>query len=145
MYGKPVIAAQIAEQMRLGQTYNFTGSSYMGSYVQVAVNFQNATWNGTWSSSSTYNNQTNQWAVAQNGFTAAGAISGSTLASNSVTGTGAAGIGFVTGGKVDATLVGVINGIDASAAAVIGKSVVTVQQAVGTTTVGDIFSAQTNG
>lgn len=144
-YGKPVSATQIAEQMRLGQTYNFNGGSYMGSQVAIAVNFQNATWNGSWSSSYDYNSYNNQtgYAKLQNGFTAAGGITGSTLASNSVTGVGPAGVGFVTGGKVDATLVGVIKGTDASAAAVIGKTVVTVQQAIGTKTVGDIFVATT--
>ncbi|MDI1299394.1 hypothetical protein [Methylotenera sp.] len=144
-YGKPVSATQIAEQVRLGQTYNFSGGSFMGSRVAIAVNFQNATWNGTWSSSNDYSHYNNEtgYAKAQNGFAAAGNISGSTLASNSVTGAGVAGVGFVTGGKVDATLVGVIKGTDASAAAIIGKTVVTVQQAIGTKTVGDIFSATT--
>lgn len=148
LFGKPVAATQIAEQLRLGQTYNFYGYSFNGSNVQIAVNFQNATWNGAWGAS--YNDMGPRMmmegpSVSQTyhtGFTAAGGISGSTLASKSVTGAGPAGVGFVTGGKVDATLVGVINGTDASAAAVIGKSVVTVQQAVGTTTVGDVFSAQ---
>lgn len=147
-FGKPIAAAQIAEQLRLGQTYNFYGRSYMGSDVQIAVNFQNATWNGTWSQSyinDSYNSVTGQKAIAQNGFTAAGGISGSALASNSVTGVGATGVGFVTGGTVDATLVGMISGTDASAAGVIGRSIVTVQQAVGTATVADIFQAQANG
>jgi hypothetical protein len=145
LFGKPVAATQIAEQLRLGQTYNFSGGSQMGSYVQIAVNFQNASWNGTWSAS---NNGPRMLMIEpgvsqdfQNGFTASGGISGSTLASKSVTGMGTAGLGFVTAGKVDATLVGVIRGTDASAAAVIGKTVITVQQAVGTKTMGDVFSA----
>lgn len=146
LFGKPVAATQIAEQLRLGQTYNFNGYSNNRSNVQIAVNFQNATWNGTWGASNDYMGRMidgpGMSQTYHNGFNAAGGISGSTLASKSVTGAGVAGVGFVTGGKVDATLVGVINGIDASAAAVIGKSVVTVQQAVGTTIVGDVFSAQ---
>lgn len=145
LFGKPVSATQIAEQLRLGQTYNFSGGSSLGSSVQIAVNFQNATWNGTWSPVG--DRKAIQMLAPMpnsnlhNGFSAAGGISGSTLTSSSVTGAGSVGAGFVTGGKVDATLVGAINGLDASAAAVIGKTVVNVQQTVGTATIGDTFSA----
>jgi hypothetical protein len=145
MFGKPVAVAQIAEQLRLGQTYNFYGSSYNSSSVQIAVNFQNASWSGSWGKSYDYNNydyQNQTYKAIQNGFTAAGGISGSTLTSSSVVGAGNLGVGFVTGGKVDATLVGAIVGTDASASAVIGKTIVNVQQAVGVTTVADIFQAQ---
>jgi len=130
-FGKPMIASQIATQLSLGNTYQFSGLSQLGSKVNVAVNFQKANWSGTWSASK-----------AHNGFSAGGAITSSTLSSNNVKGLGRAGNGFVTGGKVNATLVGAINGVDASKAAVIGNAVVNVQQSVGTTSVGDIFAAR---
>ncbi len=136
--GKPLDATAIAKQFRLGQVYNFSGGSFFGSRVNIAVNFQKAAWKGTWSGTSAY------YGTKHNGFSATGnIISDSTLISKTVNGTGPAGIGFVKGGKVDATLVGVINGPNSVKSAIIGKTVVDVQQAVGTKTMGDIFHANT--
>jgi len=134
--GKPVAATQIAAQLRLGQTYNFSGHSYRGSSVNVAVNFQKATWNGSWSGP--------RAGVRHNGFTAAGGISGATLTSQRVNGAGNAGAGFVTGGKVNATLIGAINGTDVSNASIIGSTVVNVQQTNGTKISADLFTARAN-
>jgi len=132
LLGKPITATEIAKQLRIGQTYHFAGRSFYGSDVNIKVNFQKAKWNGSWSSQRYHN-----------GFKAKGAIKGSTLISNKVKGFGKKGaVGFVKKGVVDATLVGVINGKDATKAAVIGKTILTVKKRRGTKKVADIFAAQ---
>ncbi len=132
LIGKPISATDIAKQFRLGQQYHFAGSSYLGANVKLAVNFQKATWNGNWSKVKNIHN----------GFKASGNITGNSLTSNKVKGFGKKrAIGFVKKGNVDATLVGVIKGTDASKAGVIGKTVLTVKKRRGTKKVADIFSA----
>lgn len=132
LLGKPMSASQITSQLRLGQTYKFTGQSYYGSKVNMSVNFQKATWKGEWSGIKSLHN----------GFKANGSISGSSLTSNKVKGIGKKIAGFVKNGSVDATLVGVINGTNASKAGVIGRTVLNVKQVKGTKSVGDIFKAK---
>ena len=123
VWGKPIVASEIESQMRLGQSYRFSGSSVHAS-VEITVDFQNASWDGAWITTS---------GAAHNGFTAGGDITGSTLISDQLTGAGQVGaVGYVNGGKVHATLTGVIHGTDASKAAVIGQSSINVQQVVGT-------------
>lgn len=132
LIGKPISATDIAKQFRIGQTYRFAGTSHYGSNVNIKVNFQKAKWNGNWS----------KIKDMHNGFKASGNITGSTLTSNKVKGFGKKkAVGFVKKGIVDATLVGVINGTDASKAAVLGKTVLTVKKRKGTKKVADIFAA----
>lgn len=131
--GTPIDARSIATQLRLGQTYNFRGSSFLGSKVNIAVDFQNANWKGRWS----------KVGKVHNGFRASGAIDGSALISSKVKGIGKrANVGFVKGGKVDARLVGVISGKDASKAGVIGSTVINVKQRKGVKSIGDVFTAK---
>jgi len=133
LLGKPISAADIAKQFRIGQSYNFAGRSHYGSNVNIKVNFQKANWKGNWS----------KVKKMHNGFKASGSITGSTLISNKVKGFGKKNaVGFVKKGSVDATLVGVINGTDASKAAIIGKTVLTVKKRRGTKKVADIFAAK---
>lgn len=131
--GTPIDARSIASQLRLGQIYHFRGSSFLGSKVNIAVDFQNANWKGRWS----------KIGKVHNGFRASGAIDGSSLISSKVKGLGKrTSIGFVESGKVDATLVGVINGKDASKAGVIGSTVIDVKQRRGVKSIGDVFTAK---
>ncbi len=131
--GKPVDATSIAAQLRLGQSYNFRGKSMLGSNVKITVDFLNASWKGRWSKAG----------KVHNGFRANGGIDGATLLSTKVKGLGKKrNIGFVKGGQVDATLVGVINGRDASKAGVIGSTVINVKQKRGTKVIGDVFSTK---
>lgn len=131
--GKVMPLADIAAQTRLGATYTFNGySRNSGSSVDITVKFANASWSGTWGGDN-----------KQQGFDAAGNISGATLTSTSLTGSGTSSSStYVQGGKVTGTLIGVMNDGANSNAGIIGKTELNVVAAGATTVkVNDVFQA----
>lgn len=135
VWGKGMVASEIQAQMRIGQSYRFSGRSTHAS-VEMSVDFQNASWNGSWITSGS---------GPHNGFTAGGGFTkAGTLKSNFVNGSGTVGIdGFVKSGVVDASLTQAIHGA-ANGIGVVGQSNLEVIKNGGTQRVIENFSARQN-
>lgn len=135
VWGKRMLASEIQAQMRIGQSYRFSGRSTYAS-VEMVVDFQNASWNGSWITSGS---------APHNGFSAGGGFTKSgTLTSDFVKGSGVARIdGFVKSGRVDATLTKAIHGTS-NGMGVVGQSNVEVVNNGKTKRVIESFSAIQN-
>lgn len=143
--GLPTPIAQIATLAAAGKTYNFSGYSFSGSEVSLKVDFQDASWKGTWSGIGN-----SPISHGHNGFKANGTIVGNTLTSSSVNGSGRmTNVGYVIGGQVNASFIGDLTDGRKSTAGIIGKTDLTVVESFkrngeikNTVAIGDIFKAE---